>query len=113
MRADHPRYNSNMDPDLTAKAAKKTDVWKALPEVWRLINPRRGLLALGLLLMAINRVSGLVLPRVVEIFPGWCDWQEAGPPSYPYRAQHSRRDLSSGPNLLHPHANFYPSPPSA
>jgi ABC-type multidrug transport system fused ATPase/permease subunit len=68
MRADHPRYNSNMDPDLTAKTAKKTNVWKALPEIWRLIHPRRGLLALGLLLMAINRVSGLVLPASAKYF---------------------------------------------
>jgi len=37
-------------------------VFKALPEVWELIRPRRLLLALGLLLMVINRVSGLVLP---------------------------------------------------
>jgi subfamily B ATP-binding cassette protein MsbA len=33
-----------------------------LPELWVLIRPRRGLLALGLVLMAINRVAGLVLP---------------------------------------------------
>ena len=33
-----------------------------LPEVWQLIRARRGLLALGFLLMVINRVSGLVLP---------------------------------------------------
>ena len=33
-----------------------------LPELWALIAPRRGLLALGLGLMAVNRVSGLVLP---------------------------------------------------
>jgi subfamily B ATP-binding cassette protein MsbA len=43
-------------------SAKKTPVFKALPEVWRLIRPRRGLLALGLGLMVVNRVSGLVLP---------------------------------------------------
>jgi subfamily B ATP-binding cassette protein MsbA len=34
-------------------------VW---PDLWALIRPRRGLLAFGLLLMAVNRVSGLVLP---------------------------------------------------
>ena len=34
-------------------------VW---PEVWKLLRPRRGLLALGMLLMAINRVSAFVLP---------------------------------------------------
>src|SRR6202048_4732997 len=32
------------------------------PEVWELMRPRRGLLALGFLLMVVNRVSGLVLP---------------------------------------------------
>ncbi|MGO9302311.1 MAG: ABC transporter ATP-binding protein, partial [Candidatus Korobacteraceae bacterium] len=41
---------------------KKTEIFKALPEIWELIRPRRVLLALGLLLMVINRVSGLVLP---------------------------------------------------
>lgn len=39
-----------------------TPVFKALPEVWRLIQPRRTLLLLGLALMVINRVAGLVLP---------------------------------------------------
>jgi ABC-type multidrug transport system fused ATPase/permease subunit len=33
-----------------------------LPEVWALLRPRRGLLALGIVLMGINRVSGLALP---------------------------------------------------
>jgi ABC-type multidrug transport system fused ATPase/permease subunit len=33
-----------------------------LPDVWELIRPRRSLLALGFVLMVINRVSGLVLP---------------------------------------------------
>src|SRR6516164_4531592 len=44
-----------------AKAKRKLD-WEALPEIWALIHPRRGLLLLGFVLMAINRVSGLVLP---------------------------------------------------
>jgi ABC-type multidrug transport system fused ATPase/permease subunit len=34
-------------------------VW---PDLWTLLRPRRALLAFGLVLMAINRVSGLVLP---------------------------------------------------
>src|ERR1700690_3801526 len=34
-------------------------VW---PEVWKLMRPRRGLLALGFALMVINRVAALVLP---------------------------------------------------
>lgn len=33
-----------------------------LPEVWKLMRPRRGLLALGFVLMTINRVAGFVLP---------------------------------------------------
>ncbi|HET9697900.1 MAG TPA: ABC transporter ATP-binding protein [Terriglobales bacterium] len=39
-----------------------TPVFKALPEIWKLIQPRRTLLLLGLGLMVINRVAGLVLP---------------------------------------------------
>lgn len=46
----------------TGKPEKKTEVFKALPEIWGLMQPRRGLLALGLGLMAINRLCGLVLP---------------------------------------------------
>jgi subfamily B ATP-binding cassette protein MsbA len=41
---------------------KKTELFKALPEILQLIRPRRALLAMGLGLMVINRVSGLVLP---------------------------------------------------
>ncbi len=50
-------------PEKTIKdATPKTPVFKALPEIWLLIRPRRALLGLGLCLMVINRVSGLVLP---------------------------------------------------
>src|SRR5258705_9336608 len=45
-----------------AKSEKRKNAWKNLPDVWALMKPRRGLLALGFLLMAINRLSGLVLP---------------------------------------------------
>jgi subfamily B ATP-binding cassette protein MsbA len=34
-------------------------VW---PEVWKLLRPRRGLLALGFVLMVVNKVAGFVLP---------------------------------------------------
>ncbi len=44
-----------------AKSVKR-NAWKSLPDVWALMKPRRGLLALGFVLMAINRVAGLVLP---------------------------------------------------
>lgn len=46
----------------TAKPAKKKIKWSSLPEIWALLHPRRGVLLLGLVLVAINRVSGLVLP---------------------------------------------------
>jgi ABC-type multidrug transport system fused ATPase/permease subunit len=42
--------------------AKKTVFLDQLPQAWALMRPRRGLLAMGLVLMAINRVCGLVLP---------------------------------------------------
>ena len=41
---------------------KKPDLKKVMPEIWKLVRPRRWLLALGFLLMVINRVAGLVLP---------------------------------------------------
>ena len=41
---------------------KKPDLKKVMPEVWRLVRPRGWLLLFGLLLVAINRVAGLVLP---------------------------------------------------
>ncbi len=34
----------------------------AWPQIWSLVRPRRGLLAVGLVIMIVNRVSGLVLP---------------------------------------------------
>jgi len=49
----------------TSAQGKKPDwkqSWKVLPDVWALIRPRRGVLAIGFLLMVINRLSGLVLP---------------------------------------------------
>ena len=46
---------------------KATEAFRALPEVWQLIRPRRGLLAIGFALMVINRVSGLVLPASTKV----------------------------------------------
>lgn len=43
-------------------AARKPQIFRSLPEIWLLIRPRRRLLAIGFCLMAINRISGLVLP---------------------------------------------------
>src|SRR3954469_17005795 len=50
-----------------AAAAKKkglsSEKLKALwPDIWQMVRPRRWLLLLGLVLMAVNRIAGLVLP---------------------------------------------------
>jgi ABC-type multidrug transport system fused ATPase/permease subunit len=47
--------------DLTA-SRPKPKLKKVLPEVWKLVKPRRLLLGGSFLLMIINRASGLVLP---------------------------------------------------
>jgi subfamily B ATP-binding cassette protein MsbA len=54
------------NPGLQTKPANPPQAWKLLPDVWALIKPRRGILALGLFLMGINRVSGLVLPASMK-----------------------------------------------
>jgi ABC-type bacteriocin/lantibiotic exporter with double-glycine peptidase domain len=57
-----------MSTESEQKKQKRKNAWKSLPDVWALIKPRRGLLALGFLLMAVNRVSGLVLPASTKYF---------------------------------------------
>jgi ABC-type multidrug transport system fused ATPase/permease subunit len=42
--------------------ASKTSLRAVLPDILELVRPRRGLLAAGLVLMAVNRSSSLVLP---------------------------------------------------
>src|SRR5246127_3463886 len=46
----------------TVAPGRKTKGFRALPEIWPLLRPRRGLLLLGFGLMVVNRLSGLVLP---------------------------------------------------
>src|SRR5580693_702994 len=45
-----------------AAGASRPQLQAVLPLVWELVRPRRGLLAAGFVLMAINRVASLVLP---------------------------------------------------
>ncbi len=52
--------------DTPAKPAKQRFAWKLLPDIWALIKPRRGILAVGFVLMAINRASGLILPATTK-----------------------------------------------
>jgi len=49
-------------PSDPTKLPKSERLRALLPDIWALVRPRRGLLAFGMVLMAINRVSGLVLP---------------------------------------------------
>ena len=56
------------DQKAQAKSEKYKTSWKSLPEIWALIKPRRGLLALGFVLMGVNRVCGLVLPASTKYF---------------------------------------------
>jgi subfamily B ATP-binding cassette protein MsbA len=49
-------------PPDPAKRPKSERLRALLPDIWELVRPRRALLAFGMVLMAINRVSGLVLP---------------------------------------------------
>jgi ABC-type multidrug transport system fused ATPase/permease subunit len=44
------------------QSKKKPELRKVLPEIWALVRPRRWLLAFGLVLMVISRVSSFVLP---------------------------------------------------
>ena len=61
--ADRPSRNVGkaVAADLTSARPKPT-LKKVLPEVWKLIRPRRMLLGGSFLLMIVNRASGLVLP---------------------------------------------------
>jgi ABC-type multidrug transport system fused ATPase/permease subunit len=43
---------------------RKPDLKKIWPEIWALVSPRKGLIMAGFVLMAINRVAGLVLPFI-------------------------------------------------
>src|ERR1700676_2972170 len=59
---------SEQDSSAVSKKEKRKKTWKALPDVWALIRPRRGLLAAGFALMAVNRICGLVLPASTKYF---------------------------------------------
>jgi subfamily B ATP-binding cassette protein MsbA len=51
------------DPKPQAKPKVSRKTLRAIgPFLWEMVRPRRGLLAVGFLLMIINRISGLVLP---------------------------------------------------
>jgi len=75
----------------TARAAQadvpkhKVSVRAALPEVWALVAPRKGLLLGGLVLMCVNRVAGLALPYTSKpLLDKVLSWQHPHPELLPY-----------------------------
>jgi ABC-type multidrug transport system fused ATPase/permease subunit len=59
-RDDAPRVDQDQDKK---KQLRLLDQW---PAIWALMSPRKGLLAIGLGLMAVNRVSGMAFPYLVK-----------------------------------------------
>ena len=57
-----PSVSSARDAPAPAKKPAVQTLKTVWPDLWELVRPRRALLAFGLALMAVNRVSGLVLP---------------------------------------------------
>jgi subfamily B ATP-binding cassette protein MsbA len=53
---------------VTKSKKSAAETWKALPEIWALLKPRKGVMLLGLLLMSINRIAGLALPFSPKYF---------------------------------------------
>ncbi len=61
--ADRPARGTGKATTAALTAARpKPKLKKVLPEVWKLVKPRRTLLSVSFLLMIVNRASGLVLP---------------------------------------------------
>ncbi|HJZ63387.1 MAG TPA: ABC transporter ATP-binding protein [Candidatus Acidoferrum sp.] len=56
-----------MAVDSDKKEEKKKLAWKSLPEAWALLKPRKGILALGLLLIAVGKVAGFALPASLKL----------------------------------------------
>lgn len=62
MRAERSGGSRGVQRAMAEQTRRKPELGKVLPEVWKLVRPRRWLLFSGLLLVAVNRVAGLVLP---------------------------------------------------
>jgi hypothetical protein len=76
-----PSGPANLKGDRPARSSAgahpaKQSFWKLLPHVWELIKPRSGVLVLGFLLMALNRLCGFALPitpkyLIDDVAPRW------------------------------------------
>lgn len=62
MRAERSTHGRGGRAGLADPVKKKTNLKKVWPQVRILVAPRKGLLVVGLCLMAVNRIAGLVLP---------------------------------------------------
>jgi ABC-type multidrug transport system fused ATPase/permease subunit len=62
MRAERMPHGRSARAGQAEPSKKKPNLKKIGPEIWTLIKPRKGLIAIGIVLMAINRLAGLVLP---------------------------------------------------
>ncbi len=62
MRAERTPQGRSARAGQANLPTKKPSLKKIGPEIWALIKPRKGLIFAGLVLMAINRLAGLVLP---------------------------------------------------
>ena len=62
MRAERSPHSRAARAGQSDPPKRKPNLRKIGPEIWALIAPRKGLIAIGLVLMAINRVAGLVMP---------------------------------------------------
>jgi len=58
MKGDRPARSSTPGQGNPSKQP----FWKLLPHVWELVKPRRGILAVGFMLMVVNRLAGFALP---------------------------------------------------
>ena len=68
MRAERSPGTKTTNAAADGTKKKKPDLKRVMPEVWKLVRPRRWLLLGGLALMAVNRVAGLVLPLSTKYF---------------------------------------------
>src|SRR5215469_5588729 len=61
-RRTHPTKGMAAPAPPASKKITSERLRALLPDIWAMMKPRRGILSLGLVLIAINRLSGIVLP---------------------------------------------------
>jgi subfamily B ATP-binding cassette protein MsbA len=66
MRAERSTERHGSRAGKSDLSKRKISMKKLWPQVWTLVAPRKGLLVVGIVLMAINRVAGLVLPYTAK-----------------------------------------------